>query len=142
MVETNPCTLCANPARQNGVLCVVNEPASIGSLEKSGAFRGRYHALMGKISPMHQNGIQNLRVQVLLKRIKDEEVKEVLLALDSDTESEATVSFLKDVLASYPVRVSRLAYGLPAGSGISYSDPLTLSRAIAGRQEMIEKDDL
>lgn len=135
-VDENPCALCRSPARQNGLLCVVSDPVSIGALEKCGAFRGRYHALMGKISPMHQEGVQNLRVQSLLKRIREEEVTEVLLALDSDTESEATVSFLREVLAGTSVRVSRLAYGLPAGSGISYSDPLTLSRAISGRQDM------
>jgi len=134
--DEDPCAICRNPARQNGLLCVVSDPVSIGALESSGAFRGRYHAMMGKISPMHREGVQHLRVQSLLKRIREERVTEVLLALDSDTESEATVSFLKDVLEATSVRVSRLAYGLPAGSGVSYSDPLTLSRAISGRQNM------
>jgi recombination protein RecR len=91
---------------------------------------------MGKLSPMHGTGIADLRVDQLLQRIADEGIQEVLIALGTDVESDATASYLKEVLAPRGVRISRIAFGLPAGSAIEYSDASTLARAIAGRQDM------
>ena len=117
-------------------LCVVEDPGDIMLIERAGGYRGRYHALMGKISPMKGDGIDDLRVDSLLRRVKEEKFEEVILALNSDVESDATASFLHDALAGVGAKVSRLAFGVPAGSGLMYSDPVTLSRAIQGRTEM------
>ena len=132
----DPCELCLDPRREAGLLCVVEEPADIVQIEESRGYRGRYHALMGKISPMNEEGVNDIRVGALLKRVKEEPIEEVILALNSDVESDATASFLKDVLKPSGVRVSRIAFGLPAGSGIAYSDPVTLTRAIQGRRDV------
>ena len=104
-------------------------------IERSGGFEGRYHALMGKLSPMRGEGPGDLRIEALLRRIGKEEIKEVILALSTDVEGDATAAFLAERLRATGVRVSRLAYGMPAGSGVAYSDPVTLGRAIKGRQE-------
>ena len=132
----NPCELCIKPRRDAQVLCVVENPGDIMKIEQSGGFRGRYHALMGKLSPMHGTGAADLRVDKLLQRIADEGIEEVFIALGSDVESDATASYLKEVLTTREVKVSRIAFGLPAGSAIEYSDATTLARAISGRQEM------
>lgn len=131
-----PCRLCTAPDRDGRLLCVVEDPADVALLERSGAFRGRYHALMGRLSPMRGEGPADLRIEALLKRVRDEGVQEVLLALSTDVEGDATASYVADRLKGAPVTVTRLAYGLPAGSGVSYSDPLTLARAIKGRQSV------
>ncbi len=132
----NPCKLCIKPRRDAHILCVVETPADIMKIEQSGGFHGRYHALMGKLSPMHGTSAADLRVDRLLHRISSEEIEEVLIALGTDVESDATASYLKEVLATREVKVSRLAFGLPVGSAIEYSDATTLARAIFGRQEM------
>lgn len=130
----DPCGLCKDPRRDGKLLCVVEDPGDILLLERAGEFRGRYHALMGKISPMRGEGAENPRIEALLKRVEREGFEEVILALGSDVESDATVSYLQHLLAPSKVRVSRLAFGIPAGSEIAYSDPVTLSRAIQGRR--------
>lgn len=133
--DRNPCALCSSPNRNPALLCIVEDPADIPLLERSGAFNGRYFSLMGKLSPMRAQGLQDLRLAVLRKLIADSAVTEVLLALNADVESDATASFLRyELLRAFPrLRISRLAWGLPAGSAIAYSDPVTLSRAIRGR---------
>jgi recombination protein RecR len=133
--EDDPCRLCTDPSRDDSILCVVEDPADIERVEDSGGFRGRYHALMGAISPMKGVGPRDLRVRALMDRLNGGVVKEVLLAVDTDVEGDATAAFLAEFLRPRGVRVTRLAFGLPAGSGIAYSDPLTLARAIKGRQE-------
>jgi recombination protein RecR len=130
----NPCALCTHPGRDSRLLCVVEDPADILAIEKSGGYQGRYHALMGKLSPMRSQGIQDLRLQALLERVSRDRVEEVILALNTDVESDATAVFIRERLADCGVRVTRLAFGLPVGSGIMYSDPVTLSRAMKGRQ--------
>ncbi len=131
----DPCRLCTDPMRQSDQLCVVEDPSDIAALETTGAYTGRYHALLGKISPMRGEGPNNIRIQALLKRVQDEEIKEVVLALNTDLESEATASFIADILRKRGVKSTRLAYGIPAGSGVRYADSVTLERAIKGRQE-------
>jgi recombination protein RecR len=132
----NPCLLCTDPRRDRSVVCVVEDPGDIALIEKAGSYRGLYHAMLGKLSPMRGEGVPSLRLQSLLKRIDQEGVKEIILALNADVESDATASYLHEVLGSREVAVSRLALGLPAGGGVSYADPLTLSRAIQGRQPL------
>jgi recombination protein RecR len=131
----DPCGICCDPGRANGQLCVVQDPGDITNLERAGAFRGRYHALMGKLSPMQEQGPAQLRLQRLLERIGSEEIREVILALNSDVEGDATARFLLETLAQKQVKVTRIAFGIPAGSGIGFSDPVTLARAMEGRQD-------
>lgn len=130
----DPCTLCRDPRRDGKTLCVVEDPSDILLIERAGGFRGRYHALMGKISPARGEGIENPRIESLLRRVGAEGIEEVILALNSDVESDATASYLAHALEARKVRVSRLAFGIPAGSELAYSDPVTLSRAIQGRR--------
>jgi recombination protein RecR len=136
LTTENPCGLCARPRKDAHILCVVESSGDIIKIEQSGGFQGRYHALMGKLSPMHGTGAADLRVDKLLQRIADDGIEEVLIALGTDVESDATASYLKEVLATRAVKVSRIAFGLPAGSAIEYSDAATLARAISGRQNM------
>ena len=134
LTAENPCRLCTDPRRATGQLCVVQDPGDIVSLERAGAFQGRYPALMGKISPMQEQGPAHLRVRSLLDRVGSEAVREVILALNSDTEGDATARFLLEALQGKKVNVTRIALGIPAGSGIGYSDPVTLARAMEGRR--------
>ena len=133
-VEQDPCKLCTDVTRDGSVLCVVEEPSDVIAVERSGAIRGRYHVLMGKISPMNGKGPWDLRLKDLLERLEKEPIKEVILALSTDVESDATAGFIHELLKDRGVTVTRLAFGLPVGSGVAYSDPVTLQRAIRGRQ--------
>jgi recombination protein RecR len=135
-VQNDPCRLCVDTSRDGSVICVVEEPSDIVSLEKSGGYHGRYHALMGKLSPMKGDGLGDIRVKSLVGRIDREGITEVILALSTDVEGDSTASYIEEMLRGKPVNVSRLAFGLPAGSGITYSDPVTLARAIKGRQKI------
>lgn len=130
----DPCRLCTNPARDARLLCVVQDPSDIVAVERTGSYKGRYHALMGIISPMHGEGPRDLRLGSLVRRIAEEHFEEVILALGTDVESESTSGYIAELLKGQPVRVTRLASGMPAGSGIGYSDPVTLSRAVRGRR--------
>ncbi len=131
----NPCRLCTDAARDGCLLCVTEEPADIAVIEATGAFRGRYHALMGKISPMRGDGPNDIRLRELVRRVREEGISEVVLALNTDLESEATASLVAGLLRERGVKVTRLASGIPAGSGVRYADAVTLERAVAGRQE-------
>jgi recombination protein RecR len=131
-----PCKLCTNPARDSSVVCVVQDPSDIVALERTGAYKGRYHALMGIISPMHGEGPGDLRLQALIQRVEKEGFQEVIMALGTDVESEATANYIAELLKGRNVRISRLASGIPVGSGVGYSDAITLSRAIKGRQNL------
>tara|TARA_B100000809_G_scaffold144641_1_gene142226 strand:- start:1365 stop:1967 length:603 start_codon:yes stop_codon:yes gene_type:complete len=134
--ESDPCRLCVDPSRDDALLCVVEEPADIVAIERSGGYRGRYHALMGKLSPIRGQGPDELTIGKLLERVASAGVTEIVLALSTDVEGDATASYLAEHLDAKGVRVSRLAFGLPAGSGIGYSDAVTLARAMNGRQSI------
>ena len=129
----DPCRLCTDPRRDEHVLCVVEEPTDILWIERAGAYRGRYHALLGRISPMRGEGINQIRVDALLARLKPEGIQEVILALNADTEGDATASFLQEALTAQGVKVTRLARGLPSGSGVGYADSHTLAKALEHR---------
>lgn len=136
LTEHQPCPVCADDRRDASQLCVVERALDVLSLEKSGTFKGRYHVLGGKLSPLNGIGPEDLRIAELEIRIADGIVQEVILALGSDVEGDATSNYLARRLASRGVRVSRLAQGLPAGSGLEFADELTLSRALEGRRVM------
>ena len=131
--EQNPCGLCADTSRDGTLLCVVEEPSDIFAIERSGGYRGRYHALMGKLSPARQTGPADLRLRALVERVERGGVNEVLLALSTDMEGDATAGYISELLGPLGVRVTRLAFGLHRDSGVGYADPLTLKRAISGR---------
>lgn len=132
--DNNPCHYCSSPRRDNSILCVIETSLDLDLIEESGSFTGRYFCLLGKISPISGSQPLDARVRQLARIIQEEGVKEVLLALNSDVESDASASFLVEVLTTLGVKVSRLAFGIPVGSGLAYSDPVTVSRAISGRQ--------
>ena len=134
--DCDPCATCTDATRDGHVLCVVEEPADIVSIEASGAFRGRYHALGGKLSPVHHLGPEKLRFAELRDRVVREGVTEVLLAVSTDMDGDATAGYAAEILKGTGAKVTRLAFGLPADSGIAYSDPLTLKRAIHGRMSV------
>ena len=131
--DRDPCATCSDATRDGSVVCVVEEPADILSLEASGAFGGRYHVLGGKLSPARRMGPERLRIPQLVARISAEGVREVLLALSTDMDGDATAGYVTEALRATDVKVTRLAFGLPADSGLAYSDPLTLRRAIVNR---------
>ena len=127
------CEICQDPTRDPAQICVVEQPTDIRPLERSGAFRGLYHTLGGRISPLDHVGPEDLRIDTLMARITTGQPTEIILALGGDVEGEATANYLATVLRNFPVTVTRLAQGLPAGGGLEYADELTLSRAITGR---------
>jgi len=135
-LDTMPCKLCTQSSRDTSVVCVVQDPSDIVALERTGSYKGRYHALMGIISPMHGEGPHDIRLQALIKRVETEGFKEVIMALGTDVESEATAGYIAELLKNHGVRITRLATGIPVGSGVGYSDAVTLSRAIKGRQSL------
>ena len=132
-VDRDPCDCCTDATRDGSVVCVVEEPSDIVSIEASGGFRGRYHALGGKLSPVHHMGPEKLRFAELKDRVVREGIAEVLLAVSTDMDGDATAGYAVEILRGTGAKVTRLAFGLPADSGIAYSDPLTLKRAIANR---------
>lgn len=132
--DRNPCGLCTKPGRDDHLLCVVEEPGDIVLLEQSGAFNGRYFCLHGRLSPPHGDTVPSGRVRQLIDRLGQGGVQEVLLAMNSDMEGDATAAFLREQLSGLPVRITRLAFGIPLGSALMYTDPATLSQAVQGRR--------
>lgn len=130
------CEFCSDSSRDSDLLCVVEQPTDILPLERTGVFRGRYHALGGRIAPLDHVGPEHLRIPELLARIDSETPREIILALASDVEGEATANYLADLLREKPVAITRIAQGLPAGGGLESADELTLSRALSGRRKV------
>src|SRR5436189_5507973 len=127
------CGICSDTSRSAELLCVVEQPTDILPLEKTSAFRGRYHSLGGRISPLDHVGPEDLRIKELLGRLDREKISEVIFALPSDVEGEATTNYLVDLLKEKPVTMTRIARGLPAGGGLESADELTLYQALSGR---------
>ncbi len=136
LTESDPCSICTDTNRDASLVCVVERPVDILSIEKAGAFRGKFHVLGGKISPINGVAPEDLRIGQLEARLGREPIKEIVLALPTDVEGDATSFYLAKHLAAHSVKITRLAYGLPAGTGVEYADELTLSRAIEGRREV------
>ncbi|MDF2838846.1 MAG: Recombination protein RecR [Evtepia sp.] len=131
-----PCPICADKKRDENVICVVADPKDVIALERSREFRGRYHVLHGVISPMNHVGPDDLYIKSLIERVSKEEIQEVIMATNPDTEGEATAMYLSRLLKPFGVRVTRLAYGVPVGGHLEYADDATLMRALEGRREM------
>ncbi len=135
ITDADPCSICSNPKRENGVVCVVEEFQDVYIIEKTNEFRGRYHVLGGTISPLENIGPDNIRIKELLDRISGgkESIREVILALNPDAEGEATSYYINKLLLNYDVTVTRIAYGIPMGTELEFIDEATLSRAFASR---------
>ena len=134
--QEDPCPICSDPARRNGVLCVVRDPRDVLALERMRDYKGGYHVLHGTISPMEGVGPEDIRIKELLARIESEEIKEVILATNPDIEGEATAAYIARLLKTMGVLVTRIAHGLPVGGDLEYTDEVTLSKAIEGRRQM------
>lgn len=136
LTEHTPCTICTDSRRDASLVCIVERPVDIISVEKSGTFHGKFHVLGGKISPLNGVEPEDLRIADLEKRLGTEPIKEVILALGTDVEGDATSYYLAKRLSPKGVKVTRIAHGLPAGSGLEFADELTLTHAMEGRREL------
>ena len=136
LTEDQLCGICRDPGRSDSLLCVVQSPRALLAVEETGQFRGRYHVLMGVLSPMRGVGPEDLKVSQLLDRVLEERVKEVIVATNLDVEGEATASYLVTALGSMDVKVSRIARGIPIGGSLEQADSITLGLAIDGRLEL------
>ena len=131
--EAETCSICNDTRRDKTIICVVEEPTDLILIEKSGRYRGVYHVLFGVISPLEGIGPEELRIKELFKRIKDDNIKEVILAMDSNAEGETTALYLSENIQPFKIIISRIAYGIPVGGNLEYADQATLIRALEGR---------
>ena len=136
ITDVDPCVYCANPTRNQRLICVVEEPTNIATIEKTRSYNGVFHVLHGTLSPLHGVGPEHLRTSNLLTRVTSGDIDEVILATSPTVEGEATAGYLAEMLRSAPVKVTRIATGVPAGSDIEYADEVTMTRALEGRREM------
>ena len=130
------CSVCADERRDRSVICVVAEARDVASLERSREYNGVYHVLHGVLSPMSHIGPDDIRISELVKRVADGGVQEVIMATNPDTEGDATAMYIARLLKPFDVRVTRLAYGIPVGSNLEFTDDATLVRALEGRRDM------
>jgi recombination protein RecR len=138
ITDVDPCIYCSNPTRNQHLVCVIEEPTNIGTIEKTRSYNGVYHVLHGTLSPLHGVGPEHLRIESLVTRIERGGIEEVILATSPTVEGEATAHYLANLLrngSTHP-RISRIATGVPAGSDIEYADEVTMTRALEGRREI------
>jgi recombination protein RecR len=136
ITEADPCPLCSDDEREAGLLCVVEEPLDVVAIERSRAYRGRYHVLHGAISPVEGIGPDDLKIDELLRRVEGSGFKEIIIATNATLEGDSTALYLQRRLAGSGVRLTRLARGLPVGGDLEYTDEITLGRAVEGRQAL------
>lgn len=131
--ETETCHICSDPSRNASMMCVVEQPADMVAIEKSGSYKGLYHILSGVLSPMNGIGPDDIRIRELIERIKEGKIKEIILATGTNVEGESTASYLAQCLVKYQVRITRIASGVPIGGDLKYVDQVTLKRAMETR---------
>lgn len=136
MTEDEICPICSSSRRDHSLICVVSDPKDVLSIERGNEYNGLYHVLHGVLSPMSHVGPDDIKIKELLIRVADNDVSEIIMATNPDTEGEATALYLSRLLKPFNVKVSRLAYGIPVGSNLEFADDATLNRAIEGRTEM------
>ncbi|HYH81019.1 MAG TPA: recombination mediator RecR [Longimicrobium sp.] len=136
LTEATPCAICANPRRDVATVCVVEEASDIMAIERTGEYRGMYHVLGGRLSPLDGIGPSELNVQPLLRRVGDGGIGEVVLATNPSVEGEATAQYLRTLISPLGVRVTRIARGLPVGGDLEYADGVTIAEALTHRREM------
>lgn len=136
LTDEDPCFICKDTKRDESVICVVEDPKDIVAIEKTGEYRGKYHVLHGIISPINGIGPEQLKIKELLARVKEKPVQEVIVAISSSVEGEATGMYLAKLLRPLGIKVTRIAHGLPVGGDLEYADEVTLTRAFEGRTEL------
>jgi len=136
LTEGEICQICSSDRRDKSTICVVSEPRDVLSIERGREYNGTYHVLHGALSPMSHVGPEDIKIKELLVRISQQDVEEVIMASNPDTEGEATAMYISRLLKPFELKVTRLAYGIPVGSNLEFADDATLSRAIMGRTEM------
>ncbi|MGH9322515.1 MAG: recombination mediator RecR [Vicinamibacteria bacterium] len=135
VTDEDPCVYCSSPERNPKIICVVEEPPNVVAIEKTHEFKGRYHVLMGSLSPLQGIGPDKLKIKGLLERLAKGEVEEVILATNPNVEGEATAIYLSKLIKPLGVRVTRIAMGIPVGSELDYADEITVGKALEGRRE-------
>jgi len=136
ITDNDVCNICSNTSRDAGKLCVVEEPSNILVIERSKGFDGLYHVLLGALSPIDGMTPDKLKIKELIDRVKNDSVKEVIIATNPNTRGEMTAQYIRETLKSFPVKVTRIAYGLPIGGDIEFADEVTLGKALEGRREI------
>jgi recombination protein RecR len=136
VTDEEPCRICGDPRRDPSLLCVVEEPNDLLAMERTGEYHGRYHVLLGALSPLDGIGPDELKVRELLRRLEADQVQEVILATNPNVEGDATAIYLAKLLRPLGMRITRIARGLPVGGDLEYADEVTLARALEGRKEM------
>lgn len=136
ITETDPCSLCTDPARDRSLICVVEDPSDVFLVERTGAYKGLYHVLMGALSPLDGIGPEQLKIDTLLERVDAGGVREIICATNPNMEGEATVLYLAKLMKPRGIRLTRLAHGLPVGGHLEYADEVTLSRSLEGRHDL------
>ncbi len=136
LTDIDPCRICSDPKRNRSVICVVETPLDLMTVEKAGEFRGLYHVLHGLLSPIEAIGPEEIRVKPLMARASKEDLQEIILALDPSVEGDATATYIKGLFKDSKPLVSRIGFGIPMGGSLEYSDPLTLIKAMRNRSEL------
>ena len=134
--DTDPCEICANPMRDNSIICVVEDVKDVVAMERTHEFKGLYHVLHGSISPMNGVGPDDIKIKELLSRVMGGEVKELILATNPRVEGEATAMYISKLVKPLGIKVTRIAHGIPVGGDLEYTDEVTLSKALEGRREL------
>lgn len=132
----DPCTICSSKERNRTIICVVEKPMDVFAIERAGIYDGLYHVLGGLISPLDNKGPEDIKVESLLKRIKENQIGEIIIATNPTTEGEATALYIKESLRPFNVKISRIAQGIPVGTDLDFADDITLLRALEGRREV------
>lgn len=138
MTHVDPCQYCTDSSRNDEVLCIVEEPFNISSIEKTGIYTGTYYVLLGALSPLKGVGPDELKTEKLVKRIKEGNLKEIIIATNPTVEGESTAVYLAKILKDFNIKLTRLAMGLPVGSDLDYADQVTIKKALEGRTEIKE----
>lgn len=136
ITEAETCSICTDPSRDQKTICVVEEPSNISIIERSGSFRGRYHVLLGALSPLDGVTPEKIKIAELIRRVREESIAEVIIATNPNSKGEMTAQYLKEALAELPVEVTRIAYGLPMGGDIEFADEVTLRKSLEGRRKL------
>ncbi len=134
--DTDPCPICSSPKRDNSVICVVEDVRDVMAMERTHEFKGVYHVLHGTISPMNGIGPEDIKIKELLKRIANNDIKEIIIATNPRVEGEATAIYLSKIIKPLGIKVTRIAHGIPVGGDLEYTDEVTLSKALEGRREL------
>lgn len=137
LTETELCKLCGNPSRDSSLLCIVESPSDVLAIEQTSVYRGRYFVLLGHLSPLDGIGPDKIGIDALISRLQQEPIAEIILATNPTVEGEATAHYLAEIIKAYPIRVTRIAHGVPFGGELEYIDGSTLLRSFTAREEMV-----